>query len=110
MCGAPVDLTGPPVMTLPKHLCDIREPHPVHCHMHIRQTWASTLTRPNEPSTRGELRRRAEEPCFHERRARYVPQVYSPDRVLAFATPGERHRSTSALLDIARKIVKLVVG
>ncbi len=32
MCRAPVDLTGQPVKTLPKHLGDIREPHPVHCH------------------------------------------------------------------------------
>ncbi len=54
MSCAPVDLTGPPVMTLPKHLGDIREPHPVHCHIHTRQTWGSILTCPNEPSTRGE--------------------------------------------------------
>jgi hypothetical protein len=38
-------------MTLPKDLGDIREPQPVHCHMHTRQTWASTLTCPNELST-----------------------------------------------------------
>jgi len=54
MSCAPVDLTGPPVMTLPKHLGDIREPHPVHCHVHTRQTCASILACPNEPSTRGE--------------------------------------------------------
>jgi hypothetical protein len=51
--GAPVDLTRPPVMTLPKHLGDIREPHPVHCHIHTRQTSGSILTCPNEPSKRG---------------------------------------------------------
>ncbi len=51
MSCAPVDLTGP-LMTSPKqHLRDIREPHPVHCHMHSCQTWASILTCPNEPST-----------------------------------------------------------
>ena len=38
MSCAPVDLTGPPVMTLPKHLGDIREPHSVHCPIHTRQT------------------------------------------------------------------------
>ena len=27
MSCAPVDLTGPPVMTLPKRVGDIREPH-----------------------------------------------------------------------------------
>ena len=41
-------------MTLPKHLGDIREPHPVHCHIHTRQTWWSILTCPNERSTRAE--------------------------------------------------------
>ena len=54
MSYAPVDLTEPPVMTLPKHLGDIREPHPVHCHIHTDQTWGSILTCPNEPSTPGE--------------------------------------------------------
>jgi hypothetical protein len=54
MSCPPVDLTGPAVMTLPKHLGDIREPHPAHCHMHTRQTCASILACPNEPSTRGE--------------------------------------------------------
>ena len=39
MSGAPVDLTGLLVMTLPKHLGDIREPHPVHCNIRTRQTW-----------------------------------------------------------------------
>ena len=38
LSGAPADLTGPPVMALPKHLGDIREPQPVHCHIHTRQT------------------------------------------------------------------------
>jgi hypothetical protein len=32
MSSAPVDLTGPAVMTLPKHLGDIREPHAVYPH------------------------------------------------------------------------------
>ena len=36
---AHVDLTGPPVMALPKHLGVARESHPVHCHMHTHQTW-----------------------------------------------------------------------
>ncbi len=53
MSGTPVDLTRPPVMTLPKRLGDIREPHSVHCHIHTRQTSGSILTCPNEPSKRG---------------------------------------------------------
>jgi len=36
-----VDMTGPPVMTLPKRLGGIRERHPIHCHMHTPRTWAS---------------------------------------------------------------------
>ena len=46
--SAHVEPTGPPVMTLPKHLGDIREPHPVHFDIHTRQTWGSILTCPNE--------------------------------------------------------------
>jgi hypothetical protein len=37
-------------MTLPKHLGDIREPHPVHCHIHVRQTETdSSHVRMNRP-------------------------------------------------------------
>ena len=51
---APVDLAGPPATTLPKHFGDIRDRHPVNCLICARQTPASTLTVPDEPSTRQE--------------------------------------------------------
>ena len=51
---ATVELIGPPVMALQMHLGDTCEPHPVYCLVHARQTRASILTVPNEPSTCGE--------------------------------------------------------
>jgi len=53
MSPAPADLSGPPVMTLPKHPGDIREPLPVHRHTHARKTWGSILTCPNEQPRQG---------------------------------------------------------
>ena len=47
MLCARVNPTGQPVKTLAKHLGDIREPHPVHCHMHIRQTRQFSHVRTN---------------------------------------------------------------
>ena len=40
-------MAGPPVMALPMHFGVTREPQPVHCLFHVRQTRASILTVPN---------------------------------------------------------------
>ncbi len=76
------DLTGPPVMTLPMHMGDTREPHPLYFLFRAGKTRASIITVPNEPSTYGE-------PLRTERGARRAsPGPEDITRALATTPPS----------------------